>query len=62
MLGILRYGDPHGAIDTLTLRMDVAKQPADFIRDLPECGALLWLEPGKPPGQGQRDGHELENA
>lgn len=53
MLGFLRYGDRSGALDTVILRMDVAKQPEEFILDLPSCGALLWLEPGWEPAQGQ---------
>jgi hypothetical protein len=53
MLGYLRYGDRHGAIDTIELRMNVADQPEEFIMDLPECGALLWVEPGKTPGPGE---------
>ena len=55
MLGILRYGDRNGAIDTVGLRMEVAKQPEEFILDLPSCGALLWLGPTNAPGQGQPD-------
>ncbi len=56
MLGILRYGDRGGALDTLVLRMEVARQPEDVGLDLPECGALLWREPGRepPPGQPHR--------
>jgi hypothetical protein len=53
LLGIFRYGDRNGAIDTLALRMDVANQPQDFPIDLPECGALRWVEPSTGPGQSQ---------
>ncbi len=53
LLGYLRYGDPNGAIDTVALRMNVADQPKDFILDLPECGALLWVEPGRSPAAGK---------
>lgn len=51
LLGILRYGDRHTAIDTLELRMDVADQAPEFARDLPDCGTLVWVEPGTAPGQ-----------
>lgn len=53
LLGILRYGDRKGPIDTLALRMNVADQPQDIMIDLPECGALHWVEPGTPPQQTQ---------
>ena len=53
LLGYLRYGDRNGSIDTLALRMNVADQPEEFALDLPDCGALLWVEPGKPPTPGQ---------
>ena len=53
MLGYLRYGDRNGAITTIALHMDPALQPEEFALDLPECGALLWREPGKSPGAGQ---------
>lgn len=53
LLGYLRYGDRNGAIDTIEVRMNVADQPKDFILDLPECGALRWVEPGRTPAPGQ---------
>lgn len=53
LLGILRYGDRNGPIDTLALRMNVADQPQDFIIDLPECGALQWIETSTAPARNQ---------
>ena len=52
MLGYLRYGDRHGAIDTVELRMEADRQPQEFAISLPECGALLWLVPGRDPAPG----------
>ena len=62
MLGYLRYGDGQAAIDTLELRMDVAKQPADLMIDLPECGALLWLAPATTRRQASRTGQRPGSA
>ena len=42
-----------GALNTIALRMDIAEQPEEFMLDLPDCGALLWRDPGKQPAQGQ---------
>lgn len=53
LLGILRYGDRNGPIDTIALRMAEADQPEEFILSLPECGALRWVEPGKGPAPGE---------
>ncbi len=53
MLGYLRYGDRHGAADTVELRMELARQPQEFPLSLPECGALLWRVPGQEPASGQ---------
>ena len=55
-LGRLRYGDHNGAVADLLLGMDPALQPEDFALDLPDCGALLWVEPGRAwvPGQPRR--------
>jgi hypothetical protein len=53
LLGYLRYGDRNNAIDTIALRMNVADQPEEFIMNLPECGALLWVEPGKTTAPGE---------
>lgn len=53
LLGYLRYGGRNGPIDTLALRMDLARQPEEFVLGLSECGALLWIEPGTPPAEGQ---------
>ena len=55
-LGRLRYGDRNGVVADLLLGMDPALQPEDFALDLPDCGALLWVEPGRAwvPGQPRR--------
>ena len=53
MLGYLRYGNRHGATDTVELRMEADRQPQEFAISLPECGALLWLIPGQEPASGQ---------